>query len=53
MTTWISAPAFDRFPRLETPRLILRQIQLSGGEAISTTYSDEAVMEFYYEMPHR
>lgn len=46
-------PAFDRFPRLETPRLILRQIQFADAEALFATFSDEAVMEFYGELPHR
>lgn len=46
-------PAFDSFPRLETPRLILRQIQLSDAEALFATFSDEAVMEFYGDLPHR
>jgi ribosomal-protein-alanine N-acetyltransferase len=44
---------FTSFPRLETERLILRQIQLSDAEAVFATFSDEAVMEFYGEMPHR
>lgn len=46
-------PAFDSFPRLETPRLILRQIQPGDAEAIYATFSDEVVMEFYGELPHR
>ena len=46
-------PAFDSFPRLETPRLILRQIQLADAEALFATFSDEAVMEFYGDLPHR
>ncbi len=44
---------FTTFPRLETERLILRQIQLSDAEALFVTFSDEAVMAFYGEMPHR
>jgi RimJ/RimL family protein N-acetyltransferase len=44
---------FASFPRLETPRLLLRQIQLSDAEAVFVTFSDEAVMEFYGEIPHR
>src|SRR5579885_636317 len=44
---------FTTFPRLETPRLILRQIQLSDADALFETFSDEAVMEFYGELPHR
>jgi ribosomal-protein-alanine N-acetyltransferase len=44
---------FTTFPRLETPRLILRQIQLSDADALFATFSDEAVMEFYGELPHR
>lgn len=46
-------PAFDSFPRLETPRLILRQIQPADAEALFATFSDEAVMEFYGDPPHR
>ena len=44
---------FTNFPRLETERLILRQIQLSDAEAVFATFSDEAVMEFYGDLPHR
>jgi ribosomal-protein-alanine N-acetyltransferase len=44
---------FTSFPVLETERLILRQIQLSDAESVYVTFSDEAVMEFYGEMPHR
>jgi ribosomal-protein-alanine N-acetyltransferase len=44
---------FTRFPRVETARLMLRQIEPSDAEAIFATFSDEAVMEFYGELPHR
>jgi ribosomal-protein-alanine N-acetyltransferase len=44
---------FTTFPRLETPRLVLRQIQPADAEALFATFSDEAVMEFYGDMPHR
>lgn len=46
-------PAFDSFPRLETPRLILRQIQFDDAEALFAIFSDDAVMEFYGDPPHR
>ncbi len=44
---------FTTFPSLETEYLLLRQIQLSDAEAVFVTFSDEAVMEFYGEIPHR
>ena|SRR5579862_3426620 len=44
---------FTNFPRLETERLILRQIELSDAGSVFVTFSDEAVMEFYGENPHR
>jgi [ribosomal protein S5]-alanine N-acetyltransferase len=44
---------FTQFPRLETPRLVLRQIEPRDAEALFATYSDEAVIEFYGELPHR
>ncbi len=44
---------FTRFPRLETPRLLLRQIEPRDAEALFATFSDEVVMEFYGELPHR
>ena len=44
---------FARFPRIETPRLILRQIELSDAEAVFATFSDPEVMEFYGELPHQ
>ena len=44
---------FTTFPRLETRQLILREIQFSDAEAIFATFSDEVVMEFYGETPHR
>jgi [ribosomal protein S5]-alanine N-acetyltransferase len=44
---------FVHFPRIVTPHLILRQIEPSDAEAIFATFSDEVVMEFYGELPHR
>ena len=44
---------FTSFPRLETPRLILRQIQPEDAEALFATFSDEAVMEFYGHLPQQ
>ena len=44
---------FTHFPPLETERLLLRQIQFSDAESVFVTFSDEAVMEFYGEIPHR
>jgi ribosomal-protein-alanine N-acetyltransferase len=44
---------FTSFPRLETPRFTLRQIEMSDAEAIFRTFSDEAVMAYYGELPHR
>lgn len=49
----MSAPdCFTTFPRLETPRLVLRQIQSSDAAAIFATFSDPAVMRFYGDPPH-
>jgi ribosomal-protein-alanine N-acetyltransferase len=44
---------FTRIPTIETPRLILRQIEPRDAEALFATFSDEVVMEFYGEAPHR
>lgn len=44
---------FAQFPRIETPQLILRRIELSDAEAIFATFSDAVAMEFYGELPHR
>jgi [ribosomal protein S5]-alanine N-acetyltransferase len=44
---------FTSFPRIETPRLLLRQIHPEDAEAIYATFSDEAVMAFYGMLPHR
>jgi ribosomal-protein-alanine N-acetyltransferase len=44
---------FTRFPTLETPRLLLRQIAPRDAESLFTTFSDPAVMEFYGDPPHR
>ena len=43
---------FTTFPRIETPNFILRQIG-EDAEALYTSFSDEAVMEFYGILPHR
>jgi [ribosomal protein S5]-alanine N-acetyltransferase len=45
--------AFARFPCLETPRLVLREIQPADADALFTTFSDEQVMAFYGHLPHR
>lgn len=44
---------FTTFPRIETPHLILRQIIPDDAVALFATFSDEAVMEFYGQEPHR
>src|SRR5579864_5373540 len=44
---------FERFPRIETPHLILRQIELRDAEALFATFSDEETMQFYGDLPHR
>jgi ribosomal-protein-alanine N-acetyltransferase len=44
---------FARFPRLETPRLMLREIGDGDADALFATCSDEQVMEFYGHLPHR
>ncbi len=44
---------FTHFPCLETPRLLLRQITPGYAEALFATFSDEAVMEYYGDLPHR
>ncbi|MGH2486541.1 MAG: GNAT family N-acetyltransferase [Ktedonobacterales bacterium] len=44
---------FTTFPRLETSRLLLRQIGPSDAEALFAIFSDEAVMEFYGSLPHQ
>jgi ribosomal-protein-alanine N-acetyltransferase len=44
--------AFTQFPRLETPRLSLRQITMEDADALFATFSDPAVMEFYGELPY-
>jgi ribosomal-protein-alanine N-acetyltransferase len=43
---------FTDFPRLETPRLLLRRIEPRDAEALFAIFSDEAVMEFYGNLPH-
>lgn len=47
------ADMFVTFPRLETPRLTLRQIRASDVAAIFATFSDPQTMTFYGEEPHR
>jgi ribosomal-protein-alanine N-acetyltransferase len=44
---------FTRFPIIETPRLLLRQIAPNDAEALFATFSDPAIMEFYGDPPHR
>lgn len=44
---------FTTFPRIETPRLRLRQIEPRDAESLFATFSDEAVMEFYGQLPHQ
>lgn len=43
---------FTAFPRIETPHLILRQIQVGDAEALYATFSDEVIMEFYGSLEH-
>jgi RimJ/RimL family protein N-acetyltransferase len=45
-------PFFVDFPRIETPRLVLRRISPDDAEALFATFSDPAVMEFYGDSPH-
>jgi len=45
--------AFTTFPRIETPRLILRRIEQRDAEALFPVFSDEQVMEFYGNPVHR
>src|SRR6266567_7226706 len=45
--------AFTHFPYLTTSRLLLRQVQPNDAEALFATFSDEEVMEFYGNSPHR
>lgn len=47
------ADIFVHFPRIETPRLLLRQITPGDADALFATFSDEPTMEFYGELPHR
>ena len=44
---------FAQFPILETEHLILRQIEPPDAEALFATFADEAVMEFYGDLPHQ
>ncbi len=45
--------AFTTFPILTTDRLLLRQIQPGDAEALFAIFSDEEVMKFYGDAPHR
>jgi ribosomal-protein-alanine N-acetyltransferase len=45
--------AFARFPALTTDRLHLRQVQPSDAEALFALRSDQAVMKFEGQEPHR
>jgi ribosomal-protein-alanine N-acetyltransferase len=45
--------AFTNFPRIETPRLVLRQITQADAAARFATFSDPLVMEYYGEEPHQ
>jgi ribosomal-protein-alanine N-acetyltransferase len=47
------AEVFTTFPRLETARLILRQIVPADAPAIFATFSDPETMEFYGELPYQ
>lgn len=42
---------FDKFPEMETERLILRQIHPSDAEAVFAILSDGSVTEFYDDDP--
>lgn len=44
---------FTHFPVIETPRFVLRRIELTDAEALFATFSDEDVMEFYGDLPHQ
>jgi [ribosomal protein S5]-alanine N-acetyltransferase len=45
---------FTNFPRIETERLILRQIQAGDADALFALFSDGDVMEFSGgKVPHR
>jgi ribosomal-protein-alanine N-acetyltransferase len=43
---------WHQFPRLETRRLILRQITISDAEDVFRIYSDEEVMRYWGTPPH-
>jgi ribosomal-protein-alanine N-acetyltransferase len=47
------ADIFAQIPRLATRHLILRQIEPEDAAAIFANFSDEEVMEFYGDLPHR
>jgi ribosomal-protein-alanine N-acetyltransferase len=44
--------AFTQFPRIETTRLVLRQIGPDDAAARFATFSDPEVMKYYGEEPH-
>lgn len=49
----MSVPAFFvDLPRIETPRLVLREIAPEDAVALFATFSDPAVMEHYGDPPH-
>ena len=43
--------AFERFPRLETARLSLRELRQTDAQALYAVLSDEAVSEYYDDDP--
>jgi ribosomal-protein-alanine N-acetyltransferase len=45
--------AFNRFPVLTTPRLILRELRPSDADALFAIKSDEEVTQHYGQEPHR
>lgn len=45
------ATAFQKFPELETERLVLREIHLSDASALYKVLSDPAVTEYYDDDP--
>src|SRR5712691_95344 len=44
---------FTQMPTLTTERFVLREVRSDDAEAIFATYSDEAVMEYMGNPPHR
>jgi len=43
--------SIEAFPRLETKRLVLREVRLTDTEALFEVFSDEAVMQYYDRLP--